>query len=280
MRTGRRVLAHSSPSGNSGAGIGVCVAIRPPITPHPVSHAPPRACRTPPVRGEPVLSLPKGRAAVRDGPCRTTKPRHPTVRGEPVLSLSKWPGRSLSEARVEPHVSATKPSSLPSHFSLFSAHSWLPPLPGERQNLPRTRSGVPASSPEIGEGASGLGTQATAQIALSSRIGERNRAGPRDPIVHAAPPICLGYGLRPPVHAPCGATTWQSEPSPQPDPPAQTTPCASSGLLPLLPAMPGPDPRPTLYLHRRPIPPPVSQLHNHPPPSSRRPRPILSRAGV
>ena len=39
MRTGRRVLAHSNPSGNSGAGIGVCVAIRPPIRERPVWHA-------------------------------------------------------------------------------------------------------------------------------------------------------------------------------------------------------------------------------------------------
>ena len=99
--------------------------------------------------------------------------------------------------------------------------------------------------------------------------GRRGRAA-RFGHVPAAPRIDSGCGLRPPLRAPCGTTTSQSEQSPPPDQPAQTAPCASSGLLPLLPhRYSGPGPRPTLYgpgnFQHRPIHPHVSQLHNHPP---------------
>ena len=89
--------------------------------------------------------------------------------------------------------------------------------------------------------------------------------GPRGKFVPAAPRLRSGCGLRPPLRAPCGTTTSQSEQSPPPDQPAQTAPCASSGFLPLLPNSSGPGPRPTLYFQHRPIHPHVSHLHNHPP---------------
>ncbi len=124
----------------------------------------------------------------------------------------------------------------------------VPPI-----DVPRGRRVAPASDAIRGRRASDQTTRAgTPNIRRSHTSLELRRpAGPRQKPIHAAPRVNVVYGLRPPCPAPCGTTTAPTEPSPPPDPAAQSKPSASCRLLSVqIPS--GSDPRPTHYSHGSP----------------------------